>query len=218
VLRSSDLETKLRDEARARGEERPSPSPKPEPAPETPSAPRADASADEGGGRLGLEIGGGLSTGVDGVGPALHPALRVGWRLPPTWVVQATFSAFGTRPTLTSSAGTVRVSQAYGAVGVCFCPQFWPVSPYVALSAGATRASLTGAAAAPALGHAVDQWSLLVDAGAGARWRWSSRFYATLSGHVQLAQPRVRIRAVDEQIASTGRPDLVLNLMVGAWL
>jgi hypothetical protein len=133
-------------------------------------------------------------------------------------VVQATFSAFGTRPTLTSSAGTVRVSQAYGAVGACFCPQLWPVSPYVALSAGATRASLTGAAAAPALGHAVDQWSLLVDAGAGARWRWSSRFYATLSGHAQLAQPRVRIRVVDEQIASTGRPDLVLNLMVGAWL
>jgi hypothetical protein len=45
-----------------------------------------------------------------------------------------------------------------------------------------------------------------------------SRYYATLSGHVQVTQPRVAIHVVDEQVGSTGRPNLAANLMLGAWL
>jgi hypothetical protein len=224
VLRSSDLEEQLRSEARARGEQTPLTSPKPAPdeartvkqPPADVTPPPTDPITREG--DFGLELGGGVLTGLSGLGPALLPLLRVGFRLPPSWLVSATLSGLGTRPTLTSTSGTVRVSQSYAALGLCYCPESASLGPYVAVSAGAARTSLVGAAEAPARGHTVEQWSLLLDTGAGARWHWSGRYYGTISGHVQVTQPRVSIRAVDEQLASTGRPGLALNLTLGTWL
>jgi hypothetical protein len=57
-----------------------------------------------------------------------------------------------------------------------------------------------------------------LDVGVGARLRLRGRYYATLSGHAQVTQPHVAIHIVDEQVGSTGRPNLVANLMIGAWL
>lgn len=225
VLRSSDLEEQLRSEARARGEPTPTPSPKPapdeartvEPPPGDVAPPPKDLGVTREG-DLGVELGGGVLTGLSGLGPALLPLLRVGWRLPSSWLVSATLSGLGTRPTLTSTSGTVRVAQSYAALGLCYCPESASLGPYVAVSAGAARTSLVGAAEPPARGHTVEQWSLLLDTGAGVRWHWSGRYYGTLSGHVQVTQPRVSIRAVDEELASTGRPGLALNLTLGTWL
>ena len=169
--------------------------------------------------RFGLELGAGLLTGLDGVGPAILPVLRSDWRLHPWLVLQATGSAFGTRPELRATAGTVRVAQGYGALGFCYCPaSHAPLTPYLSLAAGVSRTSLEGLADYPARGHAVDHWSLLFDAGLGARLRLGGRYYSTLTGHLQLAQPHVAIHAVDQELGSAGRPNLVTNLMIGAWL
>jgi hypothetical protein len=88
----------------------------------------------------------------------------------------------------------------------------------LSLAAGVSRTSLEGLADLPARGHAVDHWSLLFDAGLGARLRLAGRYYSTLTGHLQLAQPHVAIHVVDQELGSTGRPNLVANLLIGAWL
>jgi hypothetical protein len=86
------------------------------------------------------------------------------------------------------------------------------------LSAGALRTSFEGQADAPERGHSGEQWSFLVDAGLGARLRLADRYYLTPAFHVQLAQPYVAVHFVDELVASSGRPNLLASLTVGAWL
>lgn len=182
------------------------------------SAPTTPSSANSQG-RFGLELGAGLLTGLDGVGPAILPVLRSDFRVQGWLVAQATGAGFGTRPQLRAAVGTVRVAQSYGALGLCYCPtSSSPLAPYFALAAGVSRTSLEGLADSPAQGHVVDHWSLLLDAGLGARLRLSGPYYSTLSGHVQLAQPHVAIHAVDRELGSTGRPNLVANLLIGVWL
>ncbi|RYZ07431.1 MAG: hypothetical protein EOO73_12315 [Myxococcales bacterium] len=212
VLRSYDVEAELADQAKPRAEEKPAPR-------KAASTSKTDATELSFGPRFGLELGGALLTGVDGVGPALMPVLRVGWRARPPWVLNATLSGLGTRPALRAPSGTVRVAQSYVALGLCYCPlSLRALTPYLSLAAGATHASLEGEAVAPSRGHSVEHWSLLLDAGAGARFLLPAGYFATLSGHLQLAQPRVAIHVLDERVGSTGRPSLVANLMVGAWL
>jgi hypothetical protein len=220
VLRSYDLEADLAAKARVRDDDAVVPSPDGVPA-ETSGAARSAAGEPVSGhaGRFGFELGASILVGLDRVGPALLPVLRFDWRARPSWLVHATVSGFGTRPVLRAPAGTVRVGQSYGALGLCWCPASGQLfSPYLALAAGLAHTSLTGAAESPARGHAVEHWSGLLDAGVGARLRLVGRYYATLSGHVQVMQPRVAIHVVDEQVAGTGRPNLVASVMIGAWL
>lgn len=214
VLRSYDVEAELTDQSRPPLPPAPIITPKSDARPTEEAQPRPRHAE-----RFGVELGAGLLTGLDGVGPALSPVLRVDGRATARWLVLATVSGLGTRPTLQAPAGKVRVAQSYATLGLCYCPTLGPaVAPYFALSAGATRIALEGTAVAPARGHAVAHWAVLVDAGAGARFLLPGAFYATLSGHVQVAQPRVTIHVVDEQLGSTGRPSLLANLMVGTWL
>ncbi len=222
VLRSHNLEVDLAASQRARGDE---PEQPPPPAPPSSdqapaeSAPPALESAPSRAELVSVELGGALRTGLAGLGPALLPALRVDWRAHPLLLLQLTASGLGTEPTLRASGGSVQVAQSYATLGVCYCPRsLAALRPYLALGAGASRVSLRGAARPPARGHAISEWSLLVEAGAGARLRLRDRYYATLTGHVQLAEPRLDIHVVDDKVASTGRPYLVASLMVGAWL
>jgi len=73
-------------------------------APET----RAPAAAAD---RVALEGGAAVLTGVDGVGPALLPTVRVGWATRSGLVLHAALAGFGSRPTLTAPAGSARVAQ-----------------------------------------------------------------------------------------------------------
>jgi hypothetical protein len=52
----------------------------------------------------------------------------------------------------------------------------------------------------------------------GAGLRLGGRYYAALAVHVQVAAPYVAIHFVDEVVATSGRPNLILTLTVGAWL
>jgi hypothetical protein len=226
VLRSHILQADLAAKGRKRVEDAPAAAPRAETERataihdrETPLAASESDDAESSSARAGIELGAGILTGLDGVGPALLPLLRAGWRARSWVVVQATLSGLGTRPQLRASAGTVRVAQDQASLGICYCPiSSQALTPYGALAAGMVRTSLSGEAASPSRGHAVEHWSLLLDAGVGARLRLPGRFFSTLTGHVQLAQPHVAIHIVNQQIASTGRPNLAANLALGAWL
>jgi hypothetical protein len=168
---------------------------------------------------LGLEAGVAMLTSVGGMGPALLPLMRLDWAASPRFVVQATVAGFGTRPTLQTAVGSARLDQAYALAALCHCsPTARGLSPVLSLGAGFLRTSLEGQAASPAEGHAVEQWSLLGEASAGAHLRLSDRYYLALAVHAQLAQPHVVVHFVDEVVATSGRPNLLVSLTAGAWL
>ena len=168
---------------------------------------------------VGLEAGAVVLTSLDGVGPALLPLVRFDWAVSSWLVTNATLAGFGTRPTLESAAGSARVAQSYGLLGLCYCSPSKPkIRPFFGLSAGALKTSLDGQASAPEQGHIVEQWSFLFDAALGASLRLSDRYYLTLAAHVQLAEPYVAVHFVDEEIATSGRPNLLASLTLGAWL
>jgi len=168
--------------------------------------------------RFGLELGAAATTSLDGVGPALLPMVRLDWAARPWLVVQGALAGLGSHPTVATTAGSARVSQQYGILGGCY--RFRPdqrVWPFFALSTGALHTSVEGQAESPGQGHTEDQWSFLLDGGLGAGLRLPHRYFLTLAAHVQLAEPYVAIHFVDTTVATTGRPNLVLTLAVGAW-
>ena len=80
------------------------------------------------------------------------------------------------------------------------------------------RTAIDGQAEAPATAHFVERWSFLLDGSLGARMRLPGRYYLTLAAHVQVAEPYVAIHIADTVVATTGYPNLLFSLTVGAWL
>jgi hypothetical protein len=77
---------------------------------------------------------------------------------------------------------------------------------------------INGSAEAPRLGHSERRWALLFDGSVGMAVRIYGRAHATVAAHVQWAEPSVSVYFVDQSVASTGRPNLMLSLTLGAWL
>jgi hypothetical protein len=169
--------------------------------------------------QLGVEAGAAFLIGLDGVGPSILPLARVDWA-PTTWLgVQATFAGFGTQPTIASAAGNARVAQRYGILDLCYCTNDDSgVQPFFGLAAGFLYTALAGQAESPLRGHRVSQWSLAMEGNLGARLRLTGRYYVTLAAHVQMAEPYVAIHFADTLVATSGRPNLILTLTMGAWL
>jgi len=185
------------------------------PAPPSPPAKEAPRGVDH----VGVAAGLAMLTSLDGVGPALLPIVHFDWAVSSWLVTQATVAGLGTRPKLETAAGSASVSQSYAVLGLCYCPLRGPgVRPLVSLSAGALHTSLDGEASAPETGHTVRQWSFLIDGSVGAQVRFDDRYYLTPAFHVQMAEPYVAVHFVDEQVATSGRPNLLGSLTFGAWL
>jgi hypothetical protein len=170
-------------------------------------------------GRLAVEAGAAALTGLDGVGAAVLPVLRLGWVVRPWLALQATLAGLGTRPAVARSAGTARIAQQYGVLGGSYRFRsgqgLWP---FVDLSAGVLRTAITGQADSPRQGHTVDQWSFLVDGSLGAGLSLGRHYYLTLAAHVHVAAPYVAVHFADDVVATSGRPNLLFTLTVGAWL
>jgi hypothetical protein len=169
--------------------------------------------------RFGLELGAAALMSLDGVGPAVLPILRVDWAARSWLVMQAGVAGLGSRPTVTTTVGNARIAQQYGILGGCFRfrsdRRLWPL---FALAAGVLHTSVEGQPGLGAEAHTVDQWSFLLDGSLGAALRLYRRYYLTVAAHVQTAEPYVAIHFVDAVVATSGRPNLVLTLTVGAWL
>ena len=170
-------------------------------------------------GRFGVEVGAAALTSLDGVGPAILPLLRFDWAVRSRLVAQAVLAGLGSRPTVATTAGNARVAQQYGVLGGCyrFRSDQW-LQPFVALAAGVLRTSVEGQANSPKQGHSADQWSFLLDGSLGAGLRLRGRYFVTLAAHVHVAEPYVAIHFVDEVVATSGSPNLLLTFTVGAWL
>jgi hypothetical protein len=169
--------------------------------------------------RIGLELGASLFMSPGGVGPAVLPLLRIDWAIHPSLLAQIAAAGLGSKPVVTTATGTALVARESIVLGACYlvsAEQTW--SPLLSLAAGALHTSVEGQPSFGMNAHAVDQWSLLADAGLGAAIRLSRSYRVTLSGHVQLTHPYAAIHFGEPVIATTGRPNLLLTLAVGAWL
>jgi hypothetical protein len=166
-----------------------------------------------------LQAGAAMLTSVDGVGPALMPIVQVGWTALSWLTLHGEVAGFGSRPSVAAATGSARVAQQYAVVGAGYRGGGARVlDPLFALSAGVLRTAVDGAADAPADAHFVERWSFLLDGSLGARLNLPGRYHLTLAAHVQLAEPYVAIHFVDALVATSGRPNLLLSLTIGAWL
>jgi hypothetical protein len=209
LLRSSFLEIDLALAARARG--RAAPPPTIVRFVETERPPRRA-------GRGGVEVGGAALFGTDGVGVALLPLARFEWALRPRLFVHAAVAGLGTRATVESQGASAEVTQAYGLLGAGIRFRVDErTRPFVTLSAGALHTSVEGRADAPDQGRSDGQWSLLIDAGVGLQLRLPDRFYLSLAAHAQVAEPYLAVRFLGEVVATSGRPNLLATLTIGAW-
>ena len=186
------------------------------PTPVAESPPQTSAAAM---GHVDLQAGAAMLSSIDGVGPALMPIVRIGWSARPWLELQATVAGFGSRPAVVSASGSARVGQEYAVVGAGTCARAGrTLQPCVALAGGVLRTAIDGEADAPADAHFVERWSFLLDAGAGARLNLPGRYHLTLAAHVQVAEPYIAIHVVDTLAATSGRPNVLLSLTLGAWL
>lgn len=167
-----------------------------------------------------IELGGHAVMSTGGVGPAVLPVVRLDWVLLSSWMAQLTLAGLGTHPTVANSNGTAEIAQAYGLLGVCYdLRASGDLRPFLALSAGVLRTSAEGRTESPATQeHQAGQWSIVFDGGAGARLRLRDRLFLSLDFHAQMAQPRVAIRLVNDVVAHSAGPNLLVSVAMGAWL
>ena len=132
---------------------------------------------------------------------------------------QPCYQALGTRPLIETEAGSARVGQDYGVLGLAYsAPASSVFRAYLAIGTGALRTTLEGAADSPNQGHRIDQWAFVLEGTLGARFEISERYFLTLAAHAQFAAPYASIHFVDDEVTTTGRPNLLVSLTLGAWL
>jgi hypothetical protein len=169
--------------------------------------------------RVGLEVGAAATMSLDGLGPAVLSTLRVTWAARPWLLMQASLAGWGSRSTVSTTSGSAQVAQQYALLGGCYrlrpTARLWPL---FGIAAGVLRTSIEGQTGPGTGGHTAERWSALLDVALGAGLRLGDRFYLTLAAHAQVAEPYVAIHIVHEVGATSGRPNLLLTLTVGAWL
>jgi hypothetical protein len=169
--------------------------------------------------RVGIEVGAVAIMSLDGLGPAVLPTVRVGWATRPWLVIQASAAGLGSQSTVATTAGSARVAQQYAVLGGFYrlrsTQRLWP---FFGLAAGALHTSVEGQAGWGTGGHTAKQWSGLIDVSLGTGLHLYGRSYLTLAAHAQMAAPYVAVHIVDTVGATSGRPNLLLTLTVGAWL
>jgi hypothetical protein len=171
------------------------------------------------GDRVGIEVGAVAIMSLDGLGPAVLSTLRVAWAPRPWLLMQASVAGLGSRSTVATTTGSAQVAQQYALLGGTYrlraARRLWPV---FGLAAGLLRTSVEGQTGPGTGGHTAERWSGLLDATLGAGLRLDGRFYLTVAAHAQVAEPYVAVHIVDRVGATSGRPNLLLTLTLGAWL
>lgn len=156
---------------------------------------------------------------LKGMGTSVMPLVRGQWRVTDGFALRVTAAGAGTHARAQGQVGSASVAQQFALMeGVL--PLFGGrhVQPVITLGAGALHVSAQGQTLWPYEAVDVEGWSLLADAGLGVRLALAGRYEAALELHAQLAQPYPLLRILGQEVASAGRPNLLLSLTVLAWL
>ncbi len=170
--------------------------------------------------RVALELGGVAVTSLDHIGPALLPFVGFDWALDSMFGVRGTLAGLGTRPTVSNQEGSAQIAQAFGLLGARYSFSASRVlRPFLILSAGALHTDVAGRTdVAVNQERQTGEWSFLLDGGFGTWLQLRDRLFVSTSLHAQVGEPRVAIRFVDQVVARSAGPNVLVCLAVGAWL
>jgi hypothetical protein len=174
-----------------------------------------------------IEVGGCLLGSFQGLPLSLAPMLRVERAWGDRVLGRLTVAGLGTRARVDETGGTrsspqqltASVAQDFGLMEVAV--KLRPgrtMRPFISLGAGALHVVADGQAPYPYLGNSRSLWSLVADAGVGARVALPSRFEVALEVHAQLAQRFPVLEFVGDPAARGGRPTVIGSLTLVAWL
>ena len=174
-----------------------------------------------------LEVGGCLLGSFQGLPLSLAPMLRVERAWGERVMGRLTVAGLGTRARVEQTGGTssapqqlsANVAQDFGLVEVAI--KLRPersLRPFISLGAGGLHAVADGQAPYPYLGKTSGLWTLIADAGVGARLALRSRFEVAVEVHAQVAQRSPVIQFVGDPVARGGRPTVIGSLTLVAWL
>ncbi len=152
-----------------------------------------------------------------GFSPSFLPYLEVGYELR-SWV-RGTVSAFGlgTRPTVQSQEGTVRIAQSFIGLGLTFSHWHWGrFLPHAELGGGAYHVVAEGIANPGFQGERMTEWAAGGRASLGVTASLSQRFFFDVTAGTLWLTPGPRLYSLSTFVASTGRPSWIGTGLVGA--
>ncbi|WP_437536008.1 hypothetical protein WME79_15560 [Sorangium sp. So ce726] len=175
---------------------------------------------------VGVEAGFGALLSVDGVGPALGPALRLsygvgadghGGALPAGLAARLTFAGPTLGPRLEGEHGTVSVRQE-----MAFLEAVWAldtggaISPVLSAGVGGIHLFVSGDPLPPLRSATGDVWSVAAALGGGAGLRLTERAALLVDAHAIFAEPRAVVTLGGERLGTAGRPTFAgfLGLLV----
>jgi hypothetical protein len=197
---------------------RPAPAPRPQPQPPVSAAIAAEA-APPSPERVSVDVGTTAIFDLDAGAPLLLPRVSVSWALRPWLLSQLAAAGLGTRSTISSAGSSAQVSQQFAVAGASY--RFRAnrrVRPFVSLAAGVLHTSAQGETAPPDRGQEANQWSFLLDGGAGAWLALGHRLQAALALETQVAEPYPAVRFSGQVVRTWTRPSLLLTITLGVWL
>lgn len=175
---------------------------------------------------VGVEAGFVALLSVDGIGPALGPALRLsygvgadgrGGALPAGLAARLTFAGPTLGPTLAGEHGTVSVRQE-----MAFLEAVWAldtggaISPVLSAGVGGVHLFVSGDPLPPLRSATGDVWSVAAALGGGAGLRLTERAALLVDAHAIFAEPRAVVTLGGERLGTAGRPTFAgfLGLLV----
>jgi hypothetical protein len=164
---------------------------------------------------LGLGVGAGMLESFRPPSPVWMPAFfaSFGWRA--GVALELEFLGLGPPVTIQGSAGSARVEQRLGTIGLVatLWPE-WPVVPFAAAAVGAQEIHASGTGVAPYRGVDVDAWSFFTSAGLGA----AAPLYAGLSivagARAALAWPPTAVLVGGTDAGHFGAPSILAETHV----
>lgn len=163
-----------------------------------------------------VQIGVGMLTSFDGIGPAGAPSVRLSWvtdiglgaRL--SWLGPA----FGPRPG--NTAGSALVRQELATAELVYAPNVdWVgFTPIVWAGGGLYHLHANGDVLGPRVGVSDEVWAAAITAGAGMGYRLTDSITAFVDASAVVTMPRAVVTLFGEPLGRAGRPSLLADLGV----
>jgi hypothetical protein len=185
------------------------PTPPPLPPPPHDAAPRQRPAFAAG---WGAGVGAGVVESFGAMGATWAPDASLSYGWPDGLSLRATFFGLGPDITLSSTQGSARVGQQIATVDLV--KTWWPRAaavPFVVVSAGVHHVRVTGAAAAPYVGHGSDDWSFATAAGAGIGVPVISTLSLVAQARAFAAWPATTVDIAQTAVGRAGAPSLLID-------
>jgi hypothetical protein len=172
--------------------------------------------------RVNLGAGVGVLTSFQGIGPAMVPVVRAGVASAPgdaRWQLRATAAWLGTRPTVTTPAGSATIDQGVAVVEADVSP--WTrrsLRPTASFGLGVYYVGADGIGVPPYAGTHESSFAFALAAGIGVVAHVASSLDLALDLQAFVTAPGLAVRLLGDDAARIGRPSVLAAFTVAGWL